>query len=102
MTTLDSYLIDDVIKVSVLLFRMELTLALAALRATLVQPLLYAIPMEDLLAIAALNRTERYAKAYGADKGVDEPTVLLFDILFAEPVRLFQHELYDVTIDSLD
>ena len=102
MTTLDSYLIDDVIKVSVLLFRMELTLALAALRATLVQPLLYAIPMEDLLAIAALYRTERYAEADGADKGVDEPTVLLFDILFAEPVRLFQHELNDVTIDSLD
>ena len=55
MTTLDTDLVDDVIEVSVLLFRMELTLALAALRATLVQPLLYAVPMKDLFAIAALH-----------------------------------------------
>jgi len=48
-------LVNDIIEVSVLLFRVELALALAAFGATLVQPLLDAISMEDLLAVAALD-----------------------------------------------
>lgn len=52
---LDSNLVNDVIEIPVLLLRDELALALAALGAALVEPLLDAIAVEDLLAVAALH-----------------------------------------------
>ena len=98
---LDPYLVNNVVKVPVLLFRVKHTLTLAALRTTLVQPLLDAIPMEYLLAIAALHRPKRYTQANRANKGVHEASILLFNVFFAQPIALFQHEFNQVTINSL-
>ena len=58
MLALDSNLVNDVIEIPILLLRDELALALAALGAALVKPLLDAIAMEDLLAVAALHGAE--------------------------------------------
>ena len=90
---LDSNLVNDVIEIPILLLRDELALALAALGAALVKPLLDAIAMEDLLAVAALHGAERDAQADGTDERVDETSVLLLNILFSEPIRLLQHVL---------
>lgn len=62
---------------------MELAQALAAFWATLIKPLLNTVPVEDLFAIAALDWAERNTEADGADKGIHEAPVLLFNILFA-------------------
>ena len=57
MAAFYSNLVYDVIEIAILIFRNELALALATFRATLVEPLLYTGPMEDLFAIGALHRT---------------------------------------------
>ena len=57
MAAFYSNLVYDVIEVTILIFRNELALALATFRATLVEPLLYTVAMEDLFAVAALHRT---------------------------------------------
>ena len=48
--------------------------------------------MEYLLAIAALDRSKRYTQANRADEGVDEASVLLFDVFFAQSIAFFEHE----------
>ena len=101
MPALDPYLVNNIVEVPVLLFRVKHTLALAALGAALVQPLLDAIPMEYLLAIAALHRPKRYTQANRANEGVHEASVLLFDVFFAQPIALFEHKFDQVTINSL-
>ena len=55
MAALYSNLVDNVIKVAVLIFGVKWTFALAAFRTTLVKPLFDAVPMENLLAVAALH-----------------------------------------------
>ena len=55
MAALYSNLVDDVIEVTVLVFCVKQTLALAAFRTTLVKPLFYAVTMENLFAVAALH-----------------------------------------------
>ena len=94
-------LINDVVEVPVLLLRVELVLALAALGPSLVEPLLNAVAVEDLLAAAALHRAERDAQADGTDERIDEPAVLLLNILFSKSVRLLKHKLDEIPIDSL-
>lgn len=54
MAALYADLIDDIIQISILFFRHEGHFALGALRATLGQPLLYALLVENLLAVVAL------------------------------------------------
>lgn len=56
VATLNANLVNDVVKVTVLLLVDEGVLALAAAGTPLGQPLLNATPMEDLLAGGALNR----------------------------------------------
>ena len=55
MAALDSNLVDNVIEVAVLIFRVKWSLALAAFGTTLVKPLFDAVTMENLLAVAALH-----------------------------------------------
>ena len=102
MPALDPYLVNNIVKVPVLLFRVKHTLALAALGAALVQPLLDAIPMEYLLAIAALHRPKRYTQANRANEGVHEASVLLLHVFLAQPIALFEHKFDQVTINSFD
>lgn len=98
---LDPYLVNNIVKVPVLLFRVKHTLALAALGAALVQPLLDAIPMEYLLAIAALHRPKRYTQANRANKGVHEASILLLYVFLPQTIALFQHEFDQVAINTL-
>ena len=55
MTAFYPNLINDVVKVTVLFLGYKRHLALAALHATLLQPLLYAVFVENLFAIGALD-----------------------------------------------
>lgn len=75
-------LVDDVIQVSVWLFWVELAFALTAFWAALVQPLIDAISMENLLAIAALNWLAEWdTQADWTNERVNESAVLLLYIL---------------------
>ena len=55
MAALYTNLVYNVIKVAVLLLRVELAFALTTLGAALVEPLLDAVSVENLFAIAALH-----------------------------------------------
>ena len=101
MAALYSNLVDNVIKVAVLIFGVKWTLALAAFRTTLVKPLFDAVPMENLLAVAALHWAERDAQADWANKRVHKSSVWFLYVFLTQPVGLLQHEFNQVAVNAL-
>ena len=102
VATFNADLVNYVVQISIYFFRHEWRFTLATLAASLGQPLLYTVLMEDLLATVALDRSERNAKADWTNKWIDESAVVLFHVFFAKAIGFLKHELDQVAVDSLN
>ena len=100
--TLDAYLVNNIVQVSVLIFSPERLLALTAFGSALSQPLIDAILVEDLLTVAALDGSARDTQTNRADERVHEAAITFLNVLLAQAICTLKHEFNQMLVNAFN